>query len=134
MTRAEVVTFLWRAAGEPVVEGTNPFTDVAETDFYYNAVIWAVANGITTGKTETTFVPLATCTRAETVTFLWRAAGKPASTGTENFADVNEGDFFAPAVIWAVEKGITNGIDANNFGSYNICNRAHIVTFLYRAQ
>ena len=134
VTRAEVVTFLWRAAGSPIVEGTNPFTDVAETDFYYNAVIWAVANGITTGKTETTFVPLATCTRAETVTFLWRAAGKPESTGTENFADVNEGDFFAPAVIWAVEKGITNGIDAENFGSYVVCNRAHIVTFLYRAK
>ena len=134
VTRAEVVTFLWRAAGSPVVEGTNPFTDIAETDFYYNAVLWAVANGITTGKSETTFAPMATCTRAETVTFLWRGAGKPEATGTENFADVNDGDFFQSAVIWAVENVITNGIDANNFGSYNICNRAHIVTFLYRAQ
>ena len=74
-----------------------------------------------------------TCTRAEALTFLWRAAGKPESEVTENFDDVDDDDFFAPAVKWAVEKKITDGIDENHFGSYNICNRAHIVTFLYRA-
>ena len=136
VTRAEVVTFLWRAAGSPDVEGSNPFTDVNEADHaaFYKAILWALEKGITTGKTATTFDPLATCTRAEALTFLWRAAGKPESTAAENFDDVKDGDFFQPAVLWAVENKITNGIDAKNFGSYSICNRAHIVTFLYRAE
>ena len=134
VTRAEVVTFLWRAAGSPVVEGTNPFTDVAETDFYYNAVLWAVANGITTGKTETSFAPLDTCTRAEAITFLYRAKGEPFVIGSEQFDDVDQDDFFYNGVIWAVSENITNGMDADSFGSYDICNRAHIVTFLYRAE
>ena len=135
VTRAEVVTFLWRAAGSPDVEGPNPFTDVNEADHaaFYKAILWAAGKGITTGKTETTFAPYATCTRAEALTFQWRAAGKPESTATESFDDVKDGDFFQPAVLWAVENEITEGMDAKNFGSHSICNRAHIVTFLYRA-
>ena len=133
VTRAEVVTFLWRAAGSPEAKSTNLFTDVKEGDFFYDAVLWAAEKGITTGKDNGLFEPYATCTRAEALTFQWRAAGKPESTAAENFDDVKDGDFFQPAVLWAVENEITNGIDAKNFGSYSICNRAHIVTFLYRA-
>ena len=131
--RAQIVTFLWRAAGSPVVEAENPFTDVKETDFYYNAVLWAVENGITTGTSDTTFSPTKTCTRAEVVTFLWRANGKPDASAANPFVDVADTDFFHTAVLWAVEKGITNGMDAAHFGSLNICNRAQVVTFLYRA-
>ena len=131
--RAQIVTFLWRAAGSPVVEAENPFTDVKETDFYYNAVLWAVENGITTGTSATTFSPTKTCSRAEVVTFLWRAHGKPGSSAANPFVDVADTDFFHTAVLWAVENGITNGMDATHFGSLNICNRAQVVTFLYRA-
>ena len=130
--RAQIVTFLWRAAGSPVVEAENPFTDVKETDFYYNAVLWAVENGITTGTSDTTFSPTKTCSRAEVVTFLWRANGKPDASAANPFEDVADTDFFHTAVLWAVEKGITNGMDAAHFGSLNICNRAQVVTFLYR--
>ena len=134
VTRAEVVTFLWRANGCEAVTSDKSFPDVKETDFFYSAVIWAAENGITTGKDSGLFDPYATCTRAEALTFLWRAEGTPAcGQGTVNeFSDVDVDDFFAPAVMWAVSEGITNGIDADSFGSYNICNRAHIVTFLYR--
>ena len=134
VTRAEVVTFLWRAAGSPKAKSTNLFTDVKEGDFFYDAVLWAAEKNITTGKDNGLFEPYATCTRAEALTFQWRAAGEPKSTATESFEDVKDGDFFQPAVLWAVENKITNGIDAKNFGSYSICNRAHIVTFLYRAE
>ena len=122
--RGQIVTFLWRAAGCPVVEAENPFTDVKETDFYYDAVLWAVENGITTGTSGTTFSPFKTCTRAEVVTFLWRAAGEPASSAANPFADVAETDFFHTAVLWAVENGITNGLSSDSFGPYAICNRA----------
>ena len=132
--RAQIVTFLWRAAGCPVVEAENPFTDVRETDFYYDAVLWAVENGITTGTSATTFSPFKTCSRAEVVTFLWRAHGKPGSNAENPFVDVKETDFFHTAVLWAVENGITNGMDATHFGSLNVCNRAQVVTFLYRAK
>ena len=134
VTRAEVVTFLWRANGEPVVESDKSFPDVSKGDFFYNAVIWAAEEGITTGKDNGLFDPYATCTRAEALTFLWRAAGQPESNVTENFDDVNDSDFFAPAVKWAVENKITDGIDADSFGSYNVCNRAHIITFLFRSK
>ncbi|MBR7178760.1 MAG: type I pullulanase [Oscillospiraceae bacterium] len=133
VTRAEVVTFLWRANGSPVVESDKSFPDVTEADFFYDAVIWAAEKGITNGKDSGLFDPYATCTRAEAVTFLYRAKGKPFTTGTENFDDVDKDDFFYKAVIYAVANNITNGIDADSFGSLNICNRAHIVTFLYRA-
>ena len=132
--RAQIVTFLWRAAGCPVVEAENPFTDVKETDFYYDAVLWAVENGITTGTSATTFSPFKTCSRAEVVTFLWRAHGKPGSNAENPFADVKDTDFFHTAVLWAVENGITNGMDATHFGSLTVCNRAQVVTFLYRAK
>ena len=132
--RAQIVTFLWRAAGCPVVEAENPFTDVRETDFYYDAVLWAVENGITTGTSATTFSPFKTCSRAEVVTFLWRAHGKPGSSAANPFVDVADTDFFHTAVLWAVENGITNGMDATHFGSLTVCNRAQVVTFLYRAK
>ncbi|MBE6951129.1 MAG: hypothetical protein E7451_07310 [Ruminococcaceae bacterium] len=131
--RAVVVTFLWRAAGSPEPTGTvNPFTDVKESDFFYKAVLWAVENEITNGLTATAFGPTALCNRAQVVTFLWRAMEKPDSTAAVDFRDVQPGQFYSAAVAWAVEKGITNGISATEFGVNGICNRAQVVTFLYR--
>ena len=113
----------------------NPFIDVPEGTFYYEPVLWAVDNGITNGTTPTTFSPNDNCMRAQVVTFLWRAAGQPEPTRTENpFADVAEDAFYYKAVLWAVEKGITNGLDATHFGPLAYCNRAQVVTFLWRAQ
>lgn len=133
--RAAVVTFLWRAAGEPEpTSANNPFTDVKESDYFYKAVLWAVEKGITNGMTATTFGPTAQCNRAQVVTFLWRAMGKPATNATEHpFTDVDEGQFYFEPMLWAVENGITNGLTATTFGPGNICNRAQVVTFLYRA-
>ena len=133
--RAQVVTFLWRAAGEPAPRNTsNPFVDVKESDFFHQAVLWAVEEGITNGLDATHFGPTAACNRAQVVTFLWRAQGKPACGNGDNpFRDVEPGSFYETAVLWAVEKGITNGLDAVTFGPGRICNRAQIVTFLYRA-
>ena len=132
--RAQVVTFLWRAAGSPEPTSTNnPFVDVKESDFYYKAVLWAVEKGITNGLTADTFGPFALCNRAQVVTFLWRAMGQPESTAAVGFTDVQPGQFYSTAVAWAVEKGITNGISATEFGVGGICNRAQVVTFLYRA-
>ena len=112
----------------------NPFTDVPEDSFFIDPVLWAVENGITTGTSETTFDPNGQCMRAVVVTFLWRAAGSPEPTSSENpFKDVTEADFFYKAVLWAVEKGITNGLTADTFGPTALCNRAQVVTFLYRA-
>lgn len=113
----------------------NPFTDVPESSFYIDPVLWAVENGITTGATATTFAPNGVCQRAAVVTFLWRAAGKPEPTTSNNpFTDVKESDFFYKAVLWAVEEGITNGTSAAAFSPYAECNRAAVVTFLWRAQ
>lgn len=112
----------------------NPFTDVPEGSFYYEPVLWAVENGITSGATETTYNPNGTCLRAQVVTFLHRADGNPEPTSTRNpFTDVKPGDFFYKPVLWAVEKGITSGVSATSFGSYSNCNRAAVVTFLWRA-
>ena len=133
--RATIVTFLWRAAGKPEPTTTeNPFVDVKESHFFYKAVLWAYENGITTGIDATHFNPYGKCTRAQVVTFLWRAEGKPAPTSTESaFTDVtNAKEFYYSAVLWAYENGITNGINANTFGVNSICNRAQVVTFLYR--
>ena len=131
------------AAGHDYVNGDctkcdsvlkSSFEDVPAGSFFFDPVAWAVENGITTGTTPTTFNPNGTCQRAVVVTFLWRAAGSPEPTTTENpFTDVKEGDFFYKAVLWAVEKGITNGISATQFGPLVECNRAQVVTFLYRA-
>ena len=133
-TRAQVVTFLWRAAGKPdPASSESPFSDVKEGAYYYNAVLWAVENGITNGTSDKTFSPDETCTRAQIVTFLWRYEGQPAPTGTSNpFADVKPSAYFGSAVLWAVEKGITNGTSATTFDPEDTCTRAQVVTFLYR--
>ena len=112
----------------------NPFTDVTVGAFYFESVLWALENGITTGVSANEFGPDAACQRAQVVTFLWRAAGKPMPETTENpFVDVKESDFFYHAVLWAVDQGITNGMDATHFGPFEACNRAQVVTFLWRA-
>jgi hypothetical protein len=133
--RAAVVTFLWRAAGEPMPQSMeNPFVDVKESDFFFHAVLWAVEAGITNGMDSTHFGPFEACNRAQVVTFLWRAQGEPAISSAQNpFTDVAKGSFYETAVLWAVEHGITNGLDAVTFGPGRVCNRAQIVTFLYRA-
>ena len=133
--RAAVVTFLWRAAGSPEPASTvNPFSDVKESDFFYKAVLWAVENKITNGLTETSFGPFELCNRAQVVTFLYRAMGTPEVTNTVNpFSDVDVSAFYGPAVLWAVENGITNGMGDGTFGIGSVCNRAQVVTFLYRA-
>ena len=132
--RAQVITFLWRAAGEPRNFWTrSPFVDVKRTDYFYDAVIWAVENKITSGTTATTFGASLSCNRAQVVTFLWRAAGCPTPKSTNNpFKDVKNTDYFYEPVLWAVEKGITAGIDATHFGPNQNCNRAQVVTFMYR--
>ena len=133
--RAQVVTFLWRAAGCPEPqESRNPFVDVKKTDFYYKAVLWAVEKGITTGTDATHFSPMGTSNRAQVVTFLWRAFDKPEpAASTHPFRDVPKGSFYEKPVLWAVEEGITSGMSATSFGPNQSCNRAQIVTFLYRA-
>ena len=132
-TRAQMVTFLWRAAGSPEpVTTTNPFTDVNSGVYYYDAVLWAVEQGITSGTSATTFAPDATCTRAQTVTFLYRAAGSPAVSGG-SFADVSADAYYADAVAWAVSEGVTVGTSDTTFSPDMNCTRAQIVTFMYRA-
>ena len=112
----------------------NPFLDVNETHFYHTPVIWALKNGITNGVDAEHFGPMGVCNRAQVVTFLWRAAGSPEPQSTENpFNDVVQGSFYENAVLWAVEKGITNGLTADTFGPNTVCNRAQVVTFLHRA-
>ena len=130
-TRAQIVTFLWRAAGSPEPEKLSDFTDVPSDKYYAKAVAWAVENGITTGLTEELFAPDATCTRAHSVTFLYRAA-KASADGETSFTDVDAGAYYAAAVKWATDNGITNGISADRFGPDNTCTRAQIVTFLWR--
>ena len=133
-TRAEAVTLLWRAKKQPSSSGTtNPFTDVKSSAFYAKAVLWAVKAGVTTGTDKTHFSPDLPCTRAQVVTFLWRACGKPEPTSTNNpFRDVPDG-YYKKAVLWAVEKGITKGTGATTFSPDQVCTRGEIVTFLYRA-
>ena len=132
--RAHVVTFLWRAMGCPEPQLTeNPFTDVKETDFCYDAVLWAVETGITMGVGADKFEPYGVCNRAQTVTFLHRALGMPTVAGEEHFDDVNSGEYYYDAVLWAVTAGITHGMSADRFAPYSLCNRSQAVTFLYRA-
>ena len=132
-TRGDMVTFMWRAAGSPEPLGKeNPFTDVAEGDYYYKAVLWAVENGITKGTSASTFSPFTTCTRSQTVTFLHRFAGCPEVSGTNPFVDVAEGSYYYHAVLWAVENGITKGTGAAAFSPEMLCSRGQIITFLYR--
>lgn len=132
-TRAQMVTFLWRAAGSPAPKAEkNPFTDVKDDAYYAKAVLWAAEEGITGGTSATTFAPNATCTRAQTVTFLYRSAKQPATTATSSFTDVDANAYYASAVNWATENGITGGVTKTTFAPQNNCTRAQIVTFLYR--
>ena len=133
-TRAQMVTFLWRAAGCPQPESAqSPFADVQDPDaYYYKAVLWAVELGVTTGMTETTFAPDKTVTRAQTVTFLWRYAGRPAAQAENPFVDVDAASYYYAPVLWAMEQEITTGVDATHFVPHNACTRGQIVTFLYR--
>ena len=130
-TRGQIVTFLWRAAGSPEPTSMATFTDVAADSYCAKAVAWAVENGITLGTTDTTFSPNASCTRAQGMTFLFRAV-KASATGTPAFSDVASSAYYAQAVKWATDNGITNGIGNGLFGSNHPCTRAQIVTFLWR--
>ena len=132
-TRAQIVTFLWRAAGSPEPVGTSAFTDVPASAYYAKAVAWAVENGITTGTSDTTFSPDAPCTRGQSVTFLYRAR-KGAASASTIFTDVPAGAYYAAPVAWAVENDITNGTGKTTFSPDVPCTRAEIVTFLYRAK
>ena len=135
-TRAQIVTFLYRAAGSPEVskDVVNPFTDVSKDSVYYNAIMWAVENGITAGTTKTTFAPNAVCTRAQIVTFLWRANGSELTAIATRFTDVPANAYYADAVAWAVAEGITAGINTTTFAPDTTCTRAQAVTLIYRAQ
>ena len=133
--RAQVVTFLWRTAGcpDPKTAG-NPFVDVKSSDFYYKAVLWAVENGITNGTDATHFEPFGICNRAQVVTFLYRAQTDPQTGGTQgSFSDVDDDAWYSAPIDWAASNGITNGLGDGTFGISNPCNRAQVVTFLYRA-
>ena len=132
-TRGQIVTFLWRAAGSPAPKSMSSFADVAEDAYYAKAVAWAVENGITGGTGNDKFSPDATCTRAQAVTFLYRASGSPAVSGSAAFSDVAADAYYASAVKWAEKNGITGGIGGGLFGSGNNCTRGQIVTFLYRS-
>ena len=133
-TRAQTVTFLWRSQGSPKAAGAeNPFTDVSKDAYYYDAVLWAVAQGITNGTSATTFSPDATVTRGQTAAFLWRVAKQPQVDQTANpFADVTQNAYYYNAVLWAVAKEITNGTSSTTFSPDQGCTRAQIVTFLWR--
>ena len=132
-TRAQAVTFLWRAAGSPAPQShAMPFTDVAEGSYYHDAVLWAVENGITKGTSDTAFSPNATCTRAQIVTFLWRSQKSPASGSVNPFTDVAADAYYANAVLWAAENGVTSGTTGTTFSPNDNCTRAQIVTFLFR--
>lgn len=132
-TRGQIVTFLWRAAGCPEPKSSyNPFNDVKPSDYFYKAVLWAVENNITSGMSANSFGSNLGCTRGQVVTFLWRANGKPAVSGSNPFTDVKTSDYYYNAVLWAVQQGITKGMDATHFAPNNTCVRGQIVTFLYR--
>ena len=134
-TRAQAVTFLWRTAGSPEPETrAMPFTDVPVGSYYYDAVLWAVENGITKGTSDTTFSPNMTCTRAQIVAFLWRSEKSPAAGTANPFADVKSTAYYADAVLWAVKENITKGTTSTTFSPNADCTRAQIVTFLWRCK
>lgn len=134
-TRAQAVTFLWRTAGSPKPETrAMPFTDVAAGSYYYDAVLWAVENGITKGTSDTTFSPNMTCSRAQIVAFLWRSEKSPAAGTANPFADVKSTAYYADAVLWAVKENITKGTTSTTFSPNADCTRAQIVTFLWRCK
>ena len=132
-TRAQMVTFLWRAAGSPKATATTcVFTDVDKDAYYYEALLWAVENGITNGTSATTFSPDASCTRGQMATFLYRNAKSPAVSGTHAFTDVKADAYYNDAVIWAAAEGITVGTSATTFSPDADCTRGQMVTFIYR--
>lgn len=133
--RAQVVTFLWRAAGSPEPASQyNPFVDVLEGKYYYKAVLWAVEKGITKGIDNTHFGTNQQCTRGHVATFLWRTLGKPMPSAVVNpFKDIVAGKFYTEGVLWAVDSGVTKGVDDHHFAPDKACTRGQIVTFLYRA-
>ena len=134
VTRAEAVTFLYAVYGKPAVEASNPFQDVKTKDYFYNAVLWAVDSGVTSGTGENCFSPKLECSRAEIVVFLWAAAGRPTPESNENpFRDVKSKKYYYNAVLWASENGITGGIDQTHFGPKNNCTRAELMVFLKAA-
>jgi len=133
-TRGQVVTFLWRAKGQPEPNTTVcPFTDVHTWDYFYKAVLWAYENGITAGVSATEFGPETTVDRGQVVTFMWRDAGMPGASVSNPFVDVANGIYYHDAVLWAYQNGVTSGINATEFGPANPCTRGQVVTFLYRA-
>ena len=133
-TRAQAVTFLWRIAGSPAPRlRTMPFTDVPAGSYYYDAVLWAVENGITEGTRDTTFSPDATCSRAQIVTFLWRSQKSPAAGTANPFVDMKSTAYYAAAVLWAVKEDVTKGTTNTTFSPDANCTRAQIVTFIWRA-
>lgn len=133
-TRGQIVTFLWNAMGQPAPTITDcPFVDVKEGKFYYQAMLWALEMGITSGKDETHFAPNESCTRGQIVTFLWNAMGRPEPTITSSpFEDVKEGKYYYDAMLWALESGVTSGIDETHFGPNQTCTRGQAVTFHYK--
>ncbi len=132
-TRAQMMTFLWRSAGSPAPKSaSNPFADISKDAYYYDAVLWAVENGITKGTSDTAFSPDEVVTRAQTVTFLHRMAGSPAAAANSSFQDVDADAYYSAAVQWAVAQGITQGTSATTFSANDACDRAQVVTFLYR--
>jgi len=133
LLRAQVVTMLWRHAGSPVVDIVNPFTDVKEGEWYYNAVLWAYSEGITAGTSATTFDPAGKTNRAQAITFLWRYLDEPEADTENPFNDVDTNEWYGKAVAWAVANGVTEGMSESLFGIADNCNRAHMVTFMYRA-
>ena len=134
-TRGQVVTFLWNAMGNPAPTITDcPFVDVKPGKFYYDAMLWALETGVTSGKDETHFAPNESCTRGQVVTFIWNAMGKPEPTITDcPFVDVTPGKYYYNAMLWALENGITAGLDETHFGPNQTCTRGQVVTFLYNA-
>lgn len=133
-TRAQVISFLWRAAGRPEPESArNPFRDVGTGAYYYKAVLWAVEQGVAAGTDESHFNPNAGCTRAQVVSFLWRYAGRPTAESNANpFRDVETGNYYYKAVLWAVEQGVTAGTDRSHFSPASTCTRTQTVSFLWR--
>lgn len=134
-TRGQVVSFLWRAMGRPEPQSTKcPFKDVKTGSYYYKAVMWAYEKGITSGTDKTHFSPEATVTRGQFVSFLWRAKGKPSTSGRCPFVDVGSNQYYYDAVRWAANNHIASGTDATHFSPGQGCTRGQVVSFLYRAE
>ena len=129
-TRAQIITFLWRAVGSPKSSAKNPFTDVSQNDYYYYAAVWANEKGMVSGSKFEGDTP---CTRSSTVTYLWKNAGSPSFAAANTFSDVSSSSEYAQAVSWAVKNSVTSGTSETTFSPDAICSRAQIVTFLKRA-